>query len=72
MSVDVTPGGTPNVALRWFPSGGNSGPDGGGICGWGGVSLGPAGDALFVATGNIFADPENSFLETTSSDSTST
>ena len=62
MSVDVTPGGTPNVALRWFPSGGNSGPDGGGICGWGGASLGPAGDALFVATGNIFADPENSLF----------
>ena len=60
--VDVPPGGTPRVVHRWFPSGSNSGPDGGGIWGWGGASLGPAGHALFVATGNIFADPENSLF----------
>jgi outer membrane protein assembly factor BamB len=62
MRVDVIPGGMPRVARRWFPTGSNSGPDGGGIWGWGGASLGSANHALFVSTGNIFVDPENSLF----------
>jgi outer membrane protein assembly factor BamB len=60
MRVDVTPGAAPKVLRRWFVDG-SSGPDGGGIWGPGGLSLGPYDKALFTATGNALADPENQF-----------
>jgi hypothetical protein len=60
MRVDVTPGATPQVLRRWFVDG-YQGPDGGGIWGPGGVAIGPYNQALFVATGNALADPENQF-----------
>jgi outer membrane protein assembly factor BamB len=58
MRVDVTPNTPPRVRRRWFPDG-SSGPDGGGIWGPGGLSLGPYSKALYVATGNASTDPEN-------------
>ena len=60
MRVDVTPNTTPRVLRRWFVDG-SSGPDGGGIWGPGGVSLDAYSKALYVATGNALADPENQF-----------
>ena len=60
MRVDVTPGAAPRVLRRWFVDGSN-GPDGGGIWGPGGVAIGPFNKALFVATGNAGAFPENLF-----------
>jgi outer membrane protein assembly factor BamB len=59
MRVNVTPGASPKVVRRWFPTVSNYGPNGGGIRGWGGASVGPAGDFLFAATGNALTDPEN-------------
>jgi outer membrane protein assembly factor BamB len=59
MRVNVTPGATPKVARRWFPTISNFGPNGGGIWGWGGASVAPAGHPLFVGTGNALANPEN-------------
>ena len=58
MRVDVTPGGTPKVRRRWFPNG-FSGPDGGGIWGPGGVSIGPYEKAVFAGTGNAIEGQEN-------------
>src|SRR4051794_11240853 len=46
--VDVT---RRKVANTWF-SGGTSGLDGGGLWGFGGVSVEPSGSALYAATGN--------------------
>ena len=50
---------THSVAARWFSTGRN-GPSGGGIWGFGGVSLEPDNSALYAATGNAFSGPENS------------
>jgi outer membrane protein assembly factor BamB len=58
MRVDVTPNSTPRILRRWFVDG-SSGPDGGGIWGPGGLSLGPYSKALYVATGNALTYPEN-------------
>src|SRR6516164_10140706 len=58
MRVDVTPGGTPTVLRRWFPNG-FSGPDGGGIWGPGGVSVGAYEKAVFAGTGNAIEGQEN-------------
>ena len=48
----------PQVAARWFPTGA-AGPDGGGIWGFGGASVEPDGSAVYIATGNSLAAPEN-------------
>lgn len=56
--IDVTSNATPRVLRRWFVNG-SSGPGGGGIWGPGGVSLGPYSKALYSATGNALANPEN-------------
>jgi len=58
MRVDVTPGSTPKVLRRWFPNG-FSGPDGGGIWGPGGVSIGAYEKAVFAGTGNAIEGQEN-------------
>jgi outer membrane protein assembly factor BamB len=50
---------TSTRAKRAFWVTGKTGPDGGGIWGWGGASVDPANGDVFVATGNAFADPEN-------------
>lgn len=36
-----------------------NGPDGGGIWGWGGISIDPADGNVYGATGNIFTNPES-------------
>ncbi|MFL9935326.1 PQQ-binding-like beta-propeller repeat protein [Paraburkholderia sp. RL18-103-BIB-C] len=46
------------ILQRWFPTGA-SGPDGGGIWGFGGVSIPPDGTVVYALTGNAFATPEN-------------
>src|SRR5205085_9636333 len=47
--------------LTWYTNGvGSSGPGGGGIWGWGGVSVDPRDGNVYVATGNIAKNPENS------------
>jgi outer membrane protein assembly factor BamB len=47
--------------LTWYTNGvGPTGPGGGGIWGWGGVSVDPKDGNVYVATGNIAANPENS------------
>src|SRR5207253_10850011 len=38
---------------------GKHGPSGGGIWGWGGVSVDPANANVYAATGNALADPES-------------
>lgn len=48
----------PQVAARWYPTGA-TGPDGGGIWGFGGVSIEADGSYLYAATGNALTDPEN-------------
>ncbi len=48
----------PQVAARWYPSGA-AGPDGGGIWGFGGVSIEADGSYLYAATGNALVTPEN-------------
>jgi outer membrane protein assembly factor BamB len=49
------------IAHTWYVSGSATGPQGGGIWGWGGVSVDPADGDVYAATGNVFAAPENSF-----------
>lgn len=49
---------TPQVAARWYPTGA-AGPDGGGIWGFGGASVEADGSAVYAATGNSLATPEN-------------
>jgi outer membrane protein assembly factor BamB len=46
------------ILQRWFPTGA-SGPNGGGIWGYGGVSIPPDGTVVYALTGNAFATPEN-------------
>jgi len=52
---------TTNLAVlqRWYTTG-ETGPDGGGIWGPGGVSISPNGLWIYTATGNAFADAQNS------------
>jgi outer membrane protein assembly factor BamB len=46
--------------ITWYPNGvGPTGRGGGGIWGWGGVSIDPADGNVYVATGNLAANPEN-------------
>ena len=45
----------------FWVTGSKTGPDGGGIWGWGGVSVDPVDGNVYVATGNAFDSPENSF-----------
>ncbi len=60
IKVTVGTNGTdaPQVTARWFPTGA-TGPDGGGIWSFGGASVEPDGSAIYVATGNSLAAPEN-------------
>lgn len=55
--IEVDLGG-PQVVGRWFTTG-EGGPSGGGVWGYGGVSLEPDGSALYAATGNAFENPQN-------------
>jgi outer membrane protein assembly factor BamB len=46
--------------ITWYASAGSAtGPDGGGIWGWGGVSIDPADGNVYAATGNVATVPEN-------------
>jgi outer membrane protein assembly factor BamB len=45
----------------FWVTGSRTGPDGGGIWGWGGVSVDPVDGNVYAATGNAFGSPENSF-----------
>lgn len=45
----------------FYVTGGPTGPDGGGIWGWGGASIDPNDGDVYIGTANVFADPENSF-----------
>ncbi|TML93953.1 MAG: hypothetical protein E6G06_00040 [Actinobacteria bacterium] len=56
-SIDTTT----RVKTKFYVTGSQTGPDGGGIWGWGGASIDPVDGDVYVATGNAFADPENSF-----------
>jgi outer membrane protein assembly factor BamB len=42
-----------------IPPSGSKGPNGGGIWGWGGASIDPAANGLYVSTGNATTMPEN-------------
>jgi outer membrane protein assembly factor BamB len=53
------PGGA--ILQRWYPTGA-SGPNGGGIWGYGGVSVVRGGSAVFALTGNGFTRPENTLF----------
>jgi outer membrane protein assembly factor BamB len=48
------------VAHAWYATGA-TGPDGGGIWGWGGASVDPVNGDVYVATGNSRGEPENAF-----------
>jgi outer membrane protein assembly factor BamB len=48
------------IAHTFYVTGSATGPDGGGIWGWGGASVDTANGDVYVATGNSFANPENS------------
>jgi len=48
----------PKVAARWYPTG-VAGPDGGGIWSFGGASVEADNSAIYIATGNSLAAPEN-------------
>ncbi len=51
---------TTRATKAWYATGGSAtGPDGGGIWGWGGASVDPRDGNVYVATGNLFATPEN-------------
>jgi outer membrane protein assembly factor BamB len=43
----------------WYVGGSATGPDGGGIWGWGGVSVDPVDGNVYAATGNLITSPEN-------------
>jgi outer membrane protein assembly factor BamB len=57
--VDIDPT-AKAIAHTFYVTGSATGPDGGGIWGWGGASVDPANGDVYVATGNSFANPENS------------
>jgi len=57
VSIDMTT----RAKTKFYVTGSQTGPQGGGIWGWGGASIDPANGDVFVATGNAFANPENSF-----------
>ena len=49
------------ATLTWYSNGlGPTGPSGGGIWGWGGVWIDSRDGNVYVATGNLFTNPENS------------
>ena len=52
---------TTRATNAFYFNGGPTGPDGGGVWGWGGASIDPSNGDAYVATGNVFANPENSF-----------
>jgi outer membrane protein assembly factor BamB len=52
---------TTRAKTKFYVTGSQTGPSGGGIWGWGGASIDPSNGDVFVATGNAFANPENSF-----------
>ncbi len=58
VTVGTTSTDTPQVAARWYPTGA-TGPDGGGIWGFGGVSIEPDGSYIYAATGNALANSQN-------------
>lgn len=58
VAVGKTAADVPQVATRWYPTGA-TGPDGGGIWGFGGVSIETDGSFLYLATGNALTVPEN-------------
>lgn len=55
IAVDLN---APRVTGHWFVTG-QGGPSGGGIWGFGGVSLEPDGSSLYAATGNAYSSPAN-------------
>jgi putative pyrroloquinoline-quinone-binding quinoprotein/putative pyrroloquinoline-quinone binding quinoprotein len=57
VDIDIT---NKAVAHTWY-SNGPTGPDGGGIWGWGGASVDPANGDVYVVTSNSRAEPENGF-----------
>jgi outer membrane protein assembly factor BamB len=57
VDINVT---THAIAHAWYSTGA-TGPNGGGIWGWGGASVDPANGDVYVATGNAFGTPENAF-----------
>ena len=56
-SIDTTT----RAKTKFYVTGSKTGPDGGGIWGWGGASIDPVDGDVYVATGNAFGNPENSF-----------
>lgn len=58
VAVGTAVGDAPQVAVRWYPSDA-IGPDGGGIWGFGGVSIEADGSHSYAATGNALVSPEN-------------
>jgi outer membrane protein assembly factor BamB len=46
---------------QFYVTGSATGPNGGGIWGWGGVSIDPANGDVYAATGNALIRPENAF-----------
>ncbi len=58
VAVGTTGTDVPQVVARWYPSGA-TGPNGGGIWGFGGVSIEADGSYVHAATGNALASPEN-------------
>src|SRR6185369_13368393 len=57
--VEVDPTAPAIVATWYVTAAPGTGPGGGGIWGWGGASVDPAGGDLYVATGNATTTPES-------------
>lgn len=58
VTVGTSGADTPQVAARWYTTGA-AGPDGGGIWGFGGVSIETDNTSIYTATGNALTPPEN-------------
>jgi outer membrane protein assembly factor BamB len=56
--VDISPS-THAIAHTFYVTGSATGPNGGGIWGWGGASVDPADGDVYAASGNSFTSPEN-------------
>jgi hypothetical protein len=56
--IDINPQ-TATIAHTFYVTGSATGPDGGGVWGWGGVSVDSANGDVYAATGNSFATPQN-------------
>jgi outer membrane protein assembly factor BamB len=56
--IDIDPT-TATIADTFYVTGSASGPSGGGIWGWGGVSVDNSNGDVYAATGNSFANPQN-------------